>query len=728
MTSPAPAVLEPDVAPARAEETPAAASKPPGAKAPQPAPKAAIAPGISAPFNASRGGAAPAALSTATAAPGAARGRGGVPTGLAPSDRGRGEAAAAAAGPADAPGPGEDAPATMAEKAPVATSRIPIAGMTEGLEDDDPFKAATVYENVAGQLLQTAQRHDVEIQGGRRFTMAHLAKIEEDILGFATTPMAGKAKFQKTLKDRWKIGPTDDAMLILSAKQRQAQSAMDEADRTQGIADAAVPLIDGTYEETRRVKVEVKKLTGGRSMDHARERFQAKSKKVDGLRKHSGRLAGGQKSATMVRELGGHVREAKLSADQLAVRLAQFKVFKAELTGAGHAGVSKAKGFTKLVGGKIVGAATGGIFKPAATTTDGGHSGAMTSGFIGTRLKGEFAALAALRASAAFGTATGFHVALQTFMLIVREIRDFVGGAAIWTALLALIPGAAPIFIPLSTLFGLMAIALSALRSVIGVIMLSWSSIQRATMSNWRAKNQVNAQMVQQGSELLGDAAGVVAPTGAAAAGTAAGGNFTSTLTQLGTHGYGNLTGGAAAGGLGGMIASTAANKAVGIGGGAILPGAIGAGIGYAQPDADQRSATARNTRSPVAERGGPARQKAPAGPAAAAPEFISDSQESFALSTQKIRDALIERHAGKLSEFHARTQALIGKGREAAPILGKAEASKSTEVQTDENFAKVGESQTVVADMVEATTDIAGAAGRLDKAALLKELDPSDA
>ncbi|MCW2603228.1 MAG: hypothetical protein JWN61_1363 [Pseudonocardiales bacterium] len=726
--------MEPDVAPAPAPAEDAAPAKnAPGAKAPVPAPRAAIAPGvptpgISAPFGATRGGAAPAALSTATAAPGAARGRGGVPTGLAPSDRGRGEAAAAASGPAPAPAEGEEAEVSAEAKAPVATSKIPIPGITPEIEEEDPFASATIYENVAGQLLQTAQRHDAEIVQGRRFTMAHLAKIEEDILGFATTPMAGKAKFQKTLKDRWKIGPKDDAMPILSAKQAQAQRAMDEADRTQGIADAAVPLIDGTYEESRRIKVEVKKLTGGRTRTHASERFQAKSKKVEGLKKHSGRLAGSTTSTGMVRELGGHVREAKLSGDQLAVRLAQFKVFKTEMKEAGHAGVGDVKALGKLVGGKIVGAATGGIFRPEASTTDGGHSGAMTSGFIGTRLKNEFAVLAALRKSAAFGSATGFHAALQTFMLIVREIRDFVGGAAIWCALLALIPGAQAIFIPLGTLFGLMAIALSALRSVIGVIMLSWSSIQRATMSNWRAKNQVNAQVVQQGSELLGDAAGVIAPTGAAMAGTAAGGSFTTTVGQLGTQGYGNLTTGAGPADLGGMIAATAANKAVGIVGGAVAPGGIGAGIGYAKADADRRGATARNTRAPVAERGGPARTKAPAAPAAAAPGFIKDSQESFALSTKKIRDALIDRHAAKLSEFHTRTQALIGKGREATPILAKAEASKSTDVQTNENFEKVGEGKSVVGDMIEATTDIAGAAGRLDKTALLKELDPADA
>ena len=649
-------------------------------------------------------------------------------SGLSGQDRAGAQEQAVESG-ADVPGPG---PTTV-----VATSKIPIPGVTAELEHDDPFAAAAVYETFTGAMLQSAQRHDVALQADRRFALADLAVVEQDEIAYRKLLEGGpkKAAKVKEMEKKYKISASEGSGVVAMGEYREAiEEQVDLADRTVAISDTSIPLIDGTYEETRRVKVVAKTLTGGRSREHARERFAQKSDKV-GLVKHSGRLRDADEAAREVQGVGRHVREAKMSADQLTVKVKQFQQFRQHVNDYGRSGNTKGtkvKRALKGVGGKVAGAVTGGVFRPEIKSTDGGHSGELdlAHGFVWNRVRNEMAALEGVSKSAAYGTATGFHVSLQQFMLILREIRDFLAGVAIWLAVAAIF---APPVIPFATVVGLIVVGLSALRAVLGTILLSWSLVQRAVTGNWRKKNQLNAQAVSQGGELLSDVAQTVAPTAAASAGNAGvlAGGYTTTLQQVQTHGFSHLTGqvGAPGGGVGMDLARTAATKTVGIGSGAAAPGIAAVGINMAQGGDLETRTSGVHQRHHAPSPDGRTSVTSGSPQRVSKPGWLAESEASETESLDAVTKALITRHAAKLGEFHEKTQRLVGEARTASTKAAIADGSTSTlpQMAEEENRGRLTEGQESTSGLAEMAAAAAPVAKRLsDPAELRKDLESS--
>ncbi|SDO90627.1 hypothetical protein SAMN04515671_2318 [Nakamurella panacisegetis] len=743
--TPAPPAPKDAAGPIVASSKAALAPAPPTGRADSPhgspvaAPPAPMAPtnGVSAPFNVkiSRGN-GPAFAARTGDRPGTA-GRGAEGKGLSSADRASAKDTAAAEGPAREGKPDGAAAAdpSAAPAAPAASSAMPIEGASVETEAADPFAAATAYENVAGQLLQTAQRDDVQLQSDHRFALAAATRVEQDrnALGQATTAKKKKDELWK----RYGISDAAQVEPVMSGHATEAEISLRFAEKTVAKGDQAVPLIDGTYEEAKTVKAAVKVMTGGRSMQHTKDRVASYDKARVDPRKHRERFAQFGEASAQVKAVGAHVREAKLSGSELTLRVGQFQQFRERALKAGTGGAGLGRKVVNAIAGKVAGAATGGIYRPETKSTDGGHSVELdhSHGFIWNRLKAECEALSALKASKAYGTATGFHAGLQTFMLILRELRDFFGAVAIWLGVASVF---APPVVPFAVLAGLIVVGLSALRSVLGAIMLSWSTVQRAFMSNWRAKNTVNAQIVQQGSELIGDAAQVVAPSVAASAGNAGvlSGSFQSTSQQLGTHGFSNLAStGAAASNVGLGIGQAAVNKTVGLGTGAIAPGLAGLGVGQLAPDQNRRGNAARNAvtglqarpeapRPEVARAAGlvPGTKAAPPAPAQA-PGWVKESQDSFDKSTKEVTNALVARHAAKMSEFHAKTQQLMkdtGAGKAAAQTA-EAKTAKIPQMRSEENAGKLGDAKDALGAFTEAAAGSAEVAKRLSDPAALK-------
>ena len=682
--------------------------------------------GVSAPFGvtAHRGQGPSYKMRVKSSRPGVAEG-----SGLTPEDRSGAQTQAEQSG-EDQPGP--------APTAVVTTSKIPIPGVTAELELDDPFAAATAYETFTGAMLQSAQRHDVTLQADRRFAIADLAVVEQDEIAYRKLLEGGpkKAAKVKEMEKKYKISGSEGSGVVAMSEYREAiEEQVDLADRTVAISDTSIPLIDGTYEETRRVKVVAKSLTGGRSREHARERFAKKSDKA-GLVKHAGRLRDAEQATSEVQGVGRHVREAKLSADQLTVKVKQFEQFRQHVNDYGRSGNTKGtkiKRGLKGVAGKVAGAVTGGVFRPEISATDGGHSGDfdLKHGFVWNRVRGEMAALEQVSKSAAYGTATGFHVSLQQFMLILREIRDFLAGVAIWLAVASIF---APPVIPFATVVGLIVVGLSALRAVLGTILLSWSLVQRAVTGNWRKKNQLNAQAVSQGGELLSDVAQTVAPTAAASAGNAGAlaGGYTTTLQQVQTHGFAHLTGqvGAPGGGVGMDLARTAATKTVGIGSGAAAPGIAAVGINLVQGgDLDTRTRGVHQGRHHAPSPDGRTSVTSGTPGRVSKPAWLAEAEASETESLYAVTKALITRHAAKLGEFHEKTQRLVGDARTASAKAAVADGSTSTlpQMAEEENRGRLTEGQESTGGLAEMAAAASPVAKRLsDPAELRKDLESS--
>lgn len=706
-----------------------------------PAPVSSLSPtnGISAPFNVkiSRGD-GPAFAARTGDRPGTT-GRGTKGRGLSSADRASAKDKAAAESPAREGKPAGGAavdPSAGPSAAPAASSAMPIEGASVEAEAADPFAAATAYENVAGQLLQTAQRDDVQLQSDHRFALAAATRVDQDTAALGTATTATKKKKDELWK-RYGISEAAQVEPVMRGHAKEAESSLQFAEKTVAKGDQAIPLIDGTYEEAKTVKATVKVMTGGRSMQHTKDRVASYDKARVDPRKHRERFARFGEASAQVKGVGAHVREAKLSGSELTLRVGQFQQFRERALKAGTGGAGLGRKVVNAIAGKIAGAATGGIYRPETKSTDGGHSVVLdhSHGLIWNRLKAECEALSALKASKAYGTATGFHAGLQTFMLILRELRDFFGAVAIWLGLASVF---APPVVPFAVLAGLIVVGLSALRSALGAIMLSWSTVQRAFMSNWRAKNTVNAQIVQQGSELIGDAAQVVAPSVAATAGNAGvlSGSFQSTTQQLGSHGFSNLANtGAATSYIGLRIGQAAVNKTVGLGTGAIAPGLAGLGVGQLAPDQNRRGNAARNAvtglqarpdapRPELTRAAGlaPGTKAAPPAPAQA-PGWVKESQDSFEKSTKEVTNALVARHSAKMSEFHAKTQQLMkdtGAGKAAAQTA-EAKTARIPQMRSEENAGKLGDAKDALGAFTEAAAGSAEVAKRLSDPVALK-------
>ena len=639
-----------------------------------------------------------------------------VKTGLTVADRTKTATDFAAAGGTSGPAP---------DTGPRATKDMALPGV-EGIKDSanphesdvgqDPTKAAIAYADLAGSLLQTAQRDDIQIEADRRFASAGLAKVTADADVIKGSSQAKKdLKARKEALTRYGLQEASDPGKAIDYILEIARGDLTRAEGSVAHSDEAVPLIDGTYEQARTVKKEVQTLTGGHGWNYTVEKAQRAT--GDSQLKHAQRVKDYPDAVEKVRSVAGNVREAKMSGSLLSVRVKQFAVQREEALKLGRGGISATEKAAKIVGGMVIGAATGGLIRPGVKSTDGGHSGELDyrQGNIFARIKAESIALKALQGSAAYGRATGFHYRLAAVMRFLRELRDFLGGLTIWLGVIAIV---APPVAPVAVVVGLMVVALAALRSLIGTVLLSWSLIQRATMSNWRAKNTVNAQAVQQGGELLGDLGQMVAPTVAASAGAPVGGNGMSSIHQM-QHGLGDP----GAGSLGGAWA----NKVTGVAVGAVAPGLASMGLNKAQTDADMRGVATRNTGRPGAPSGAP---KAAGGPGPVEPGWLVESRKSHTDASAEITKALVLRHAGKLAEFHSKTQALIGTASPGvkAAETAKNKTSKIDQVNSPENAGGLADSAEAAGSLADVATLMAASLKRLSNGAELAkdvEADP---
>ncbi|MDA8075434.1 MAG: hypothetical protein M0Z40_09420 [Actinomycetota bacterium] len=598
-----------------------------------------------------------------------------------------------------------------------SVDKIPIPGVTPDLEQKDPYAAVSTYTTYTGGLLQQGQKHETKIETfARRIENEHVramaAKAEWDQLNktLSENPDSKTKKKAETrkkeLEDRLGAKLLDErgvprgnvwSIIMGTVEERTRVAQLARAD-----ADDDIPMIDGVYELARDAKKRVQALTGGRSLAHTDKRLEVKAKKDDttGMLKHVTRSMNFPEATQTAHRVGLAAREAKLSADRLAVKTKELEVH--------NAGIDKiitmsmkAGTFVKYVARKGLNAALGmatvsvlQIEQEQVRTEKMNPTGQKSWKVTGvwTRISRECEKAKELFAKKPYGRATSFHVALQLLNVILREARNIIAGIATIVGLAAIaatpLPPLAGALSTASVVLGLIAAAIAAVKVVIGGILFSWSMIRRAISSNARNYNLLNEQIKGQGAEALSDATQVGMSFGAPALANAVGmlGTGAQYLNpvqqlQMGAQGMGLMTHTTVSRTLLMKLGQTAAKTGSTAGSG-LATGAVGTVL---TGDAETRHSLEEGKRASVKVR---ATKEDALLPKGIEPGWLKKARESEQSTRSAAIDSLITVHQAKIARFSDRTQALMQKALEAKTASSKA-ASMATAQHDPEGSAQ---------------------------------------
>jgi hypothetical protein len=603
-------------------------------------------------------------------------------------------------------------------------SAIAIPGVKQELEGTDPYKAVTGYTTYAGSLYQKAEKHDQEIESFTRFVETDHIRISKAHADYQALPAAGgDAKLEKKIDAKRKAledsvggdklpkgAPRENIWAIVMGIAEE-RSRLGAVARTNANED--IPLIDGVYEKARDTKESVFKMTGGRSVEHAKKREVELANKDSVKRlKHADRSANMGQAKAQAGQLGLAVREAYLSEGRLHVKVSELKAHKTSIEAAVSAGdwlKANSKWLLKKGAGALVGIATAGVY--STTETKDGALG-MEAISMRQRFEAEIDKADELRARGTYGKrATSFHAGLQEFNGVLRELRNGLAGVGLLLGLLGMLvtvfaPPVGIVIKGIAVVMGLIALALTAFKIVIDAVLLSWTAVERAITANARNKNLLNAQGMSQGGELLGDAVKIGLAFGVPAVGNAG---------ELGTHGASKVlnpieqlqhTGPSGVGTLTTPLAGATTAGAIGqVGAGIGVPmvGNIGveaAKSGMAdtvQAGRVKNKATAA-AKAPSAFAGAISPSNRSTVPAATnEPKWIKDARASESATRDGSIDQLVKRHSKDMGTFHEKTQKLMllaGKGgADSASAAAKLAASKkpvdTTAIDTTQNVAQ---------------------------------------
>ena len=613
-----------------------------------------------------------------------------------------------------------------------AVAKIPIPGVTPELEEKDPYAAVGVYVKYTGGLLQKTQKHETEIEVfARRIENEHVraiaAKSEWDQLSQAIASAGdGKAKKaekrKRALEDRLGAKLLEKAGVPRSSVWTVVMRIAEERTRVANLArqdaDEDVPMVDGVYELARDAKKRVQALTGGRSREHTTKRYGTKLDKDDfqGAIKHQKRYLNFPAATDTARKVGLAAREAKLSADRLAVKKEELKVHNTSIDDAVPTAV-KAGTLFKWVARTGANAALGFVTatvvqveqeqvrteKMSATSQ---KSWKITT--ISTRLDREISKASELFKKKPYGRVTSFHVGLQLFNVVLREVRNILAGIATLVGIAAAAAFAAPavasVLTTISVVLGLIALAITAVKLVIEGILASWSVIRRALSSNARHYNLLNEQIKAQGGESLVDATKVgmsfASPALGNVVGLSGGATYLNPIQQLqhAQQGLGFMTHTAVTRSILMTLGQTAANTGTTTASG-LVAGTVNTKL---TSGSDARHGLAEGARPQLKTR----THEYDAGlPRGEEPAWIRKARESEKATRSSAIDSLVTAHQAKIGRFSERTQALMQKALEAKSAAAK--GSSATKQQDPEDSAGKAKGVTgKLADLAQAAFD----------------------
>lgn len=605
---------------------------------------------------------------------------------------------------------------------------VPIPGVDPKQDSEHPYQAVVGYEKYAGKLLQDAQRHDQRIETYARFVEAdhvRLAKLHADYLQLGDG--SKNAKKRKELED--KLGAKK---LPADAREAVWAVAFDIAEERSRLAQVArlnanqdVPMIDGVYEQARDAKKQVFEQTGGRAPAHTEARKQSKyleyvaehekgskavangkqrkepAKLAASLSKHKKRSRLTGDAIATATAVGLAVREAKLSEGRLFVKVSELDHHKKSIEDAVSAGdwlKDKAKFVGKKVAGVGFGMVTAGLGAAEDVGSDGDEALGMKTTWLWNRLEGDFQKIVALDEKQPYGKATSFHMGLQFYNAVLREVRNVIAGLAMLCGILGaavavFAPPVAVVMKAIGVALGLIALGLTAVKVVIDTVLATWTGIQRAATSNARNKNMLNAQGRSQAGELLTDAVSIGATFGAPAVANAGelgkhgSSHFLSPLQQPTGSGFAASVaqpGGSTWANVGQIAATKGVPMASGIGVKSLNQGAI----------ADEM-ATEQGKHKATARPNAPAPRQAP-GPAPARgqePAWLKAARTSEQSTLEGSIGQLITKHSRERAAFHDKTQAMMKHfasiGADSEKASGKLAAAKKKDEDGTLSLAK---------------------------------------
>ncbi len=614
-----------------------------------------------------------------------------------------------------------------------SVAKIPIPGVTSELEENDPYAAVGVYVKYTGDLLQKTQKHETAIEAfARRIENEHVralaAKSEWDQLNQGVMAGGGEKAKKKAEKRKRELEDRLGAKLLEKAGvprtsvwtvvMRIAEERTRVANLARQDADEDLPMVDGVYELARDAKKQVLTITGGRSREHTTKRYRTKLDKDDfqGAIKHQGRFTNFPAATDTARRIGLAAREAKLSADRLAVKEKELEVHNTSIDAAIPTAVKAGtlfKWVARTGANVALGFATATVAqveqervrteKMSATSQ---KSWKVTT--ISTRLDREISKATELFKKKPYGRVTSFHVGLQLLNVVLRESRNIIAAIATLVGIAAAAAFAAPpvasVLSTISIVLGLIAAAITAVKLVIEGILASWSVIRRAMSSNARNYNLLNEQIKAQGGESLVDATKVgmsfASPALGNVVGLSGGATYLNPIQQLqyAHQGVGFIAHTAVTRSLLMTLGQTAAKT------GTTTVAGIGAGV--VDKALTSGSATRQSlAESPRSQVRSPVRKHDVSPPRGEEPAWVRKARQSEQATRTSAIDSLVTAHQAKIGRFSERTQALMQKALEAKSAAAK--GSSVTKQQDPEDSAGKAKSVTgKMADLAKAALD----------------------
>ena len=567
--------------------------------------------------------------------------------------------------------------------------------------DDDPVGVIKAYTHYAGEFLKFTQRHDVKIERYARYFEADYEAVSMSKVEFEAAEAADDEAKQKELETGVGGNPITEF--------HYAEWRLERAHQAEHAADKEVPLVDGVYETARDVQKQHGSAGGGKSITSTQARVDqytqqatdpsASPKKKTKAQKQLADTSNQLVELNAAKEEGGRlgrlVKQAKMSEDLLRVKRAGLKSGKQEVKKGNKRGVSLGEHLKKKGGTAIASAAlsagTLGIVALNQEKVDGGYTTKRRVKWLWPRIKDEFQRIRETWDKRPYGAATSFHLGLEGFSFVVKELRNIFLSAALIALGISLIPGAGAVAGPIAGFCSTVAVGLAALKLVIDVILASWSVIARLTNSNARNSDLLTAQAARQGGDILVDTAAVGMAFGGAAIGNAVAGE------ELYSNPYERSQNGDFAGTTrdvdytdGRDIGAAAANVGSRTATGVVAEGAKEAA--FVEPIA---STSLQNTKMNHMRRGRRDAQHAdidrPAAlPVEQDPTWVSQAKGDEAEARRSSLTALVTAHAAKIKRFHAKTQKLMSANRDLAGSAPKMSARAEEAEQQEDSSALV--------------------------------------